>query len=66
MIFDKGFNICSTEEADRYIYVHGIFANGRLERYEEAFKNLVEADAFYQKMEDAYPWKDEYGLWQYD
>ena len=66
VIFDKGFNICSTEAADRYIYVHGIFANGRLERYEEAFKNLVEADAFYQKMEDAYPWKDEYGLWQYD
>lgn len=66
VIFDKSFNICAAEEKDRYIYVHGIFANGRLERYEEAFKNLVEADAFYQKMEDAYPWKSEYALWQYD
>lgn len=30
-----------------YIYVYGIFVNGRLERYKEAFKDIVETDPFY-------------------
>lgn len=53
--FDKIFDCC--------IYVHGIFANGRLERYKELFYEEKENDSFYQELEDAYPY-DKNTLWQ--
>ena len=66
VIFNKALNTCAAEEKDRFIYVHGIFANGRLERYEEVFKKLVEADEFYRKMEDAVPKEWGSDFWRYD
>lgn len=46
---------------DGYIYVRGAFTNGRLERYKEAFKNIVETDPFYTSLtvEDATHWEYE-------
>lgn len=43
---------------DGFIYVHGIFVNGRLERYQDAFKNIVETDPFYTGLtvEDSTNW----------
>lgn len=55
IIFDKLFNSC--------IYVRGIFANGRLERYKERFFKEKEQDPFYQEMEAVYPY-DKNGLWE--
>lgn len=64
IIFTKNYAPAILDDKYRFLYVHGIFSNGRLERYEEMFKELIEADEFYRKLEDAYPYGDE--LWQYD
>lgn len=56
IVFNKVFN-------PGYIYVHGIFANGRLERYKEMFYEQKENDPFYQELEEAYPY-DKKELWK--
>ncbi|MGN0373517.1 MAG: serine/threonine protein kinase, partial [Enterocloster sp.] len=64
VFFTKACNTSTADEKERYIYVHGIFTNGRLKRYTEQFQMLKDADPFYQKMEAAYPY--EYDLWTYE
>lgn len=64
IFFDKSYkSIWSSDETvkDGYIYVHGLFAYGRLEQYEETFKNIVETDPFYTSLtEDATRWEYEW------
>ena len=45
--YDSVSWIETADVTDGHIYVWGIFMNGRLERYKEAFKNIVETDPFY-------------------
>ena len=59
--FAKNF---ASDLSNAYLYTYGIFANGRLERYKERFKEEIESNDFYIALRDAYPYEME--LWSYE
>lgn len=53
ILFYKNHNLVSSGDnsiTDGFVYANGIFMNGRLERYKDAFRNIVETDPFYVSM----------------
>lgn len=55
IFFNKQY---SSYYSDGYIYTHGIFVNGRLEKYKDDFKTTIENDEFINSFsQDEFSWK---------
>lgn len=59
VFFAKSYGI--SESFPGYVYVDGIFANGRLEEHKDDFKKIVETDPFYTEMVSPYGFS-----WQFE
>ena len=60
LFFEKQFTdySYSDAEADGSICVRGIFGGERVERYIDAFREVVETDAFYAPLTEAYKYSE--------